>query len=93
MITLTFSMGATLDVPAQCVLEQPEQGPCDEHVEYWVSRVDWSQITPGEIRTELAEYGAWDAEELADDDENRQRLLWVGSGSWQEDAFSDDRTV
>lgn len=29
------------------------------------------------LRRELKEYGAWDAEELADHEQNLQRLLWV----------------
>jgi len=37
------------------------------------------------IRDDLGEYGAWDADELADDAANRERALWLAAG-----AFSDD---
>ena len=31
------------------------------------------------VRRELAEYGAWDADELADHKQNLQRLLWIAA--------------
>lgn len=35
---------------------------------------------PDRVRAELADFGAWDAEELADDDANWRRLVW--SAAW-----------
>lgn len=32
------------------------------------------------LRETLAEYGAWDAAELADDEQNRLRMLWIACG-------------
>jgi hypothetical protein len=43
------------------------------------------KIDPDKIRAELAEYGAWDAEDLADDDENRARILWIAGGNIREE--------
>ena len=37
------------------------------------------KIDPDLIRQELSEYGAWSEEELADDDANWQRILWLGA--------------
>ena len=37
-------------------------------------------ISPDDIRAELAEYGAWDEFELADDQANRERLVWCAAG-------------
>ena len=31
------------------------------------------------IRAELREYGAWDDAELADDAENRKRIVWIAA--------------
>jgi hypothetical protein len=42
--------------------------------------------TPDTIRKELAEYGSWDEEELADDDQNWHRLVWLAA--W--DIFEDE---
>lgn len=38
-----------------------------------------SKIDPELIRQELREYGAWEDEELADDEANWQRILWLGA--------------
>ena len=32
------------------------------------------------LRDELREYGAWDADELADHDANLNRILWIACG-------------
>jgi hypothetical protein len=32
------------------------------------------------LRQELKEYGAWDADELADHDANQSRILWLACG-------------
>jgi hypothetical protein len=56
------------------------QGQCDADVKY-LSRVpriarQLAKIDPALLRAELREYGAWDAAELADHDQNLQRILW-----------------
>lgn len=35
--------------------------------------------TPDKIRAELAEYGAWDGTELADDAANWERIVWLAA--------------
>ena len=37
------------------------------------------KINPDSIRAELKEYGAWDAEELADDAQNQKRIVWIAA--------------
>lgn len=39
------------------------------------------KIGVDKIREELREYGVWNDEELADDAENRLRILWIAGGS------------
>lgn len=59
-------------------------GPCDDDVKALselpeiVSQMQ--AIDHESIRKELAEYGAWDDEELADDEQNIQRILWIAAG-------------
>ena len=36
------------------------------------------KLGPDQVRAELAEYGAWNEEELQDHAENLQRVLWCG---------------
>ena len=66
------------------------QGQCDPDVRD-LSKVpaiarQLAKIDPRTLRGELREYGAWDAEELADHDQNLQRLLWLAAGEIVEEA-------
>jgi hypothetical protein len=64
-------------------------GPCDSDVAYWAPQVREqmerdnfpNKPTPEKIRAELAEYGAWDDSELADDAANWERLVWIAAGN------------
>jgi len=38
-------------------------------------------IGPDKIRDELREYGAWDDEELANDLDNSERIVWIAAGN------------
>ena len=60
------------------------QGSCDADVRALSEQEDIAKqladIDPDVLRGELKEYGAWDAAELADHDQNLQRLLWLAAG-------------
>lgn len=49
------------------------------------------KLDPVAVRAELAEYGAWDDEQLADHDENLQRILWIAGGNITEEAYQSRR--
>jgi hypothetical protein len=56
-------------------------GSCDAEVAA-VTRLLAAQLdamAADDIREGLRESGAWDAEELADDDANRQRAVWLAA--------------
>ena len=43
------------------------------------------KLDPEQVRAELAEYGAWNEEELQDHAQNLQRVLWIGvCDIWEE---------
>ena len=43
------------------------------------------KLDPEQVRAELAEYGAWNEEELQDHAQNLQRVLWCGvCDIWEE---------
>ena len=43
------------------------------------------KLDPEQVRAELAEYGAWNEEELRDHAQNLQRVLWLGvCDIWEE---------
>lgn len=41
------------------------------------------------LRQELKEYGAWDADELADHDANQSRILWLACGDLFDNPSDD----
>jgi hypothetical protein len=58
-------------------------GQCDDDVRA-LSKVpaiaeQLAGIKPEDLREELAEYGSWDDDELADHDQNIQRILWLAA--------------
>lgn len=69
-----------IELPEACVRDCSASGPVDDAVAYWAPRIDWDGIPADDIRAELAECGAWDDDDLADDDANLERLLWVAAG-------------
>ncbi len=63
-------------------------GKCDDDV-FSLSRIPsiarkLASIPPDDIRAELGGYGAWSAAELADDNANKQRILWLAAGNISE---------
>jgi hypothetical protein len=69
------------------------QGPCDDDVRalskvpYIAAQLD--RIDPAMLVYELREYGAWDDTELADHDQNLQRILWLACGDITEENRSN----
>jgi hypothetical protein len=80
----------TFDMPSQAVKDCSHQGSCDDEVEYWESIIDLSHIPASHIRAELKEYGAWSYGELANDDDNRKRIIWIAAGNIKEELTSKD---
>jgi hypothetical protein len=64
-------------------------GECDKDVRELSTHPDISkqlaEIDPKLLASELKEYGAWDAEELANHEQNLQRLLWLAAGDIREE--------
>lgn len=75
-----FEIAMTLEDAESC----SHSGRCDDDVaalledQAIASQLD--AIVPDDIRYELAEYGAWDDYELADDEANRMRIVWIAAG-------------
>ncbi len=64
--------------------EVSHQGQCYEDAAALINnpkiRSQLDKIDPDKIRKELREYGAWDDEELANEKENRIRIVWIAAG-------------
>jgi hypothetical protein len=86
----------SIRMPGEAVQDIAQSGSNDEAVEHWFRRVELGrdifgrlQATPENIREELKEYGAWDAEQLADDEENLRRIVWIAAHNIAEDETPD----
>lgn len=57
------------------------QGQCDDDVAGLLNkpsiRRQMDKLDPKLIREELAEWGAWDDEDLKDHEQNKARMLWL----------------
>jgi hypothetical protein len=76
-----------IQLPDECVADCSRPGvPADDDVKAWANKIGMTiDVAPDLIRAELAEYGAWDAEELADDVKNLHRIIWLAAGNIRED--------
>jgi hypothetical protein len=73
-------------VPWACVVACSRgSGAADEPVARWVdcTSLTW-HATPETIRESLASTGAWDDAEMADDETNRERILWIACNDIRE---------
>jgi hypothetical protein len=65
-------------IPEDAISDCSAQGSCDDAVDYWAPRIARPEKAPPELlASELREFGAWDAEQLADDDANWRRWIWT----------------
>lgn len=76
-----FEIGMTLDQAESC----SHPGQCDADVKRLLRdpeiKKQLRSIPADKIRKELKEYGAWNEEELKDEEENQMRILWIAAGN------------
>lgn len=74
-MTLVMTLGQALGAS--------HQGQCDADVAALVAHpaiaAQLSAVAPDHIRTDLTGYGAWEADELADDAQNLRRWVWLAA--------------
>lgn len=82
------------ELPPDCIVECSAPGPADAAVDYWLSRPEVREVImrapADDLRDYLRDYGAWDDEDLEDDETNRQRLLWLACGDFAEHVPGED---
>jgi hypothetical protein len=87
MITC-FNYGVELILTKAQAAIGSHPGDCQAGIDYLLTvpaiRRQLDRLEPAAIARELAEYGAWDSEELQDTEANRARLLWIACGDIQE---------
>jgi hypothetical protein len=84
-----FDIGLTLEQARSA----SHQGQCGSDVEA-LSKVpevaaQLAAIDPAALRRCLREYGTWDAGELADHEQNLQRILWLAAGDIMDNPPAD----
>ena len=86
-----------LRLPGQAIMDICQSGDNGPAVDFWADKIA-AQVeadgftlrpTPEKIRAELAEQGAWDDAELADDAANWRRLVWCAAWNIFEDDVPD----
>ena len=79
----------TIELPDDAVRDCAHQGQCDDDVKHWAGKIARPEAcTTERLAAELKEYGAWDAEELADDAANWERLIWIAAGNIKDELRS-----
>ena len=86
----TYFERFTLNISLADAGDMSHCGACDSDIENYLStnksiQRQLSAIGPEPIAQELKEYGAWDETELADDEANKARILWIAAGNIKEE--------
>ena len=76
-----------IEMPDDAVRDCSHQGRCDDDVTYWEQKIR-IDASAEDIRNELREYGAWEAQDLEDDKVNRQRIIWIAAGNIKDGCYS-----
>ena len=80
-----------LTVKAEDIETCSHSGSCDEDVAETLKlphiKEEFARINPLDIVKELKEYGAWELDELLDEEQNRARLLWCACNDLSEENF------
>lgn len=79
----------TVNLPNEATEDCSAQGDVSEACEYWADKIE-IEATPGDIRSELKEWGAWEDDELTDDDKNKARIIWISACNIKEERYSND---
>jgi hypothetical protein len=76
------------DIPRECIEDCSHSGSCDYDVAMWLQREPVKTLIEAldsdAMRCALKGYGAWEPDELADDDANRARILWLACVDFSE---------
>ena len=87
--------GVSLTMTLEQAQSASHQGACDADVkalsEVPAIAAQLATFDPAEVAQDLREYGAWSTDELADHDQNLQRLLWLAAGDIREEDATAQR--
>lgn len=76
--------GLEIEMTLEEAKSASHQGQCDADVAALLRQphiaAQFDSFPPETIRAGLREAGAWDEDELTDDEQNRHRALWLAAG-------------
>jgi hypothetical protein len=76
-----FNYIGSIELPVEIIEMCPISGSADNAIASMRKLpeviAEVAAINPDKLRMELKEYGAWDAEELANHEDNIDRILWI----------------
>lgn len=76
----------SFEMPEEAIADLSGGGSKDEAAKFWKKKVDRpAEITKEKLILELQEYGAWNSQELEDDDQNWARILWIAANNISEE--------
>jgi hypothetical protein len=79
----------TIEMTKIQALDASHRGDCSDDVKLLRMRPkikrQLAKITDDDLSAELKEYGAWDADELRDRENNELRILWIAAGNIRDD--------
>jgi hypothetical protein len=83
--TAYFNCIDGIELPYDVVHNCSHSGPCDEDVKRAMKlpevQSELSKINPDQLIKELSEYGAWEPYQLANHNDNLERILWIAAGN------------
>ena len=79
----------TIDMTLEQARGASHQGQCYEDVAALAQELNLS-LDPEKVKAELREYGAWDAEELADEEQNLLRIVWIAASDIVQEPLSGE---
>lgn len=89
----TGNYGIEIEMTLEQAQSASHQGRCDDDVAALAGAPDiaaqLAKIDPDILRRELKEYGAWDDAELADQEANLERILWLAAGEILDRQFEE----
>lgn len=91
--TAYFDYIGSIELPIEIIELCPLSGACDTAIAIMRKLpeviAELSQIEPAKLIQELSKYGAWEPEELANHEDNLDRILWLACSDIREGKFDE----
>jgi len=90
LITCYSDFGNEISMTREQAEYASHPGNCDQEIAELRNKIDTSLLDTASLRKELAEYGAWDDDQLADHEENVLRWIWICAGNIADGLYDEE---